>query len=172
VSETPVRRRKFWGWGYEGDGLSDEEMGLLAGLVARRLGVSELRSAAPPALSDLRLRTPRLAPPAGIAGFSSTAPWDRAEHTLGKSFADLVRGLRREYANPPDLVAYPESEEQVTAVLDWASDAGGPRSPTEAARRSSAGSSPTSAKAIGGRCRSTCGAWAGFSRSTTRRGPR
>jgi alkyldihydroxyacetonephosphate synthase len=118
-----VRRRKFWGWGYEGEGLGAEELELLARSLAERLGVDELRAAEPPALEEIELRPPRLEPPAALAGFCSSERWDRAEHTLGKSFRDLVRGLRREYANPPDFVAYPGSEEQVAQVLDWASEA-------------------------------------------------
>jgi alkyldihydroxyacetonephosphate synthase len=121
--EVTPRRRKFWGWGYEGEGVSHEELSLLSRLVAVRFGLPELRAADPPDIARVRLRAPRLAPPASIAAFCSTDPWDRAEHTLGKSFHDLVRGLRGDYANPPDLVAYPETEEQVTAVLEWASDA-------------------------------------------------
>jgi alkyldihydroxyacetonephosphate synthase len=35
-----------------------------------------------------------------------------------------VRGLRREYENPPDFVAYPGSEEEVGTVLDWAAGSG------------------------------------------------
>jgi len=118
---TP-RRRKFWGWGYEGEGLTAEELALIARLAAARLGLDELRAQNPPDISDIALRRPRVTPPAAIAAFSSAEPWDRAEHTLGKSFHDLVRGLRGEYANPPDLVAYPADENQLTAVLEWASD--------------------------------------------------
>ena len=33
-----------------------------------------------------------------------------------------MRGLRREYANPPDAVVYPADEDELAAVLDWASD--------------------------------------------------
>jgi alkyldihydroxyacetonephosphate synthase len=119
-----TRRRKFWGWGYEGDGLSDDEIEAVARLAASRFGPGDLRAQAPPRISDISLRPPRVHPPDSIAAHSSTDPWDRAEHTLGKSFNDLVRGLRREYANPPDLVAYPEDEQELTAVLDWAADAG------------------------------------------------
>lgn len=119
-----ARRRKFWGWGYEGEGVSDEELSLLARLVAHRFGLPELRAADPPDIARVQLRAPRLVPPASLAAFCSTDAWDRAEHTLGKSFRDLVRGLRGDYANPPDMVAYPDNEEQVTAVLEWASDAG------------------------------------------------
>jgi alkyldihydroxyacetonephosphate synthase len=119
-----VRRRKFWGWGYEGEGLTPEELEQLARSLAGRLGVSELKAADPPALGEIPLRAPRIRPPGALAGFCSIEPWDRAEHSLGKSFHDLVRGLRREYQNPPDFVAYPGSEEQVSAVLDWAAQSG------------------------------------------------
>jgi alkyldihydroxyacetonephosphate synthase len=122
-SGARVRRRKFWGWGYEGEGLTPEELELLARSLAGRLGVAELPAAEPPTLQEIELRPPRLEPPRALAGFCSSEPWDRAEHTLGKSFRDLVRGLRREYANPPDFVAYPSSEEQVEEVLEWATDA-------------------------------------------------
>src|SRR5439155_10976500 len=44
----------------------------------------------------------------------------RASHTYGKSFRDVVRALRRDFAHPPDVVAYPCSEDEVAAVLDWA----------------------------------------------------
>ena len=121
---VPTPPRKFWGWGYEGEGLSDEEMQTLARGLAERLGTAEVKIADPPALHEISLRPPRVQPPAALAGFSSTTPRDRAQHTLGKSFHDLVRGLRREYENPPDFVAYPGSEEQLVAVLDWATSAG------------------------------------------------
>jgi alkyldihydroxyacetonephosphate synthase len=119
----PERRRKLWGWGYEGEGLPPGEIDALARVVAARFGLGDLRAADPPDVSELDLRRPRVEAPASIAGFCSTDPRDRAEHTLGKSFHDLVRGLRRDYANPPDLVAYPRDEAEVGAVLEWAADA-------------------------------------------------
>src|SRR5215472_9925542 len=123
TGEVAARRRKFWGWGYEGDGLNADELELLAKVVASRFGLSEARPAQPPDIASLALRVPRVLPPSGMAGFCSIDPWDRAEHTLGKSFHDLVRGLRREYVHPPDFIAYPSDEDQVGVVLDWASDA-------------------------------------------------
>ena len=41
----------------------------------------------------------------------------------GKSFPDYVRGVVGDYSNAPDVVAYPRTEEEVAAVLDWASSA-------------------------------------------------
>jgi alkyldihydroxyacetonephosphate synthase len=54
----------------------------------------------------------------------SAGPRDRASHAYGRSFRDLVRGLRGDYPNPPDLVAYPRNEGDVVALLDWCSDIG------------------------------------------------
>jgi alkyldihydroxyacetonephosphate synthase len=42
---------------------------------------------------------------------------------LGKSFADIVRMFMRDVRQPPDLVAFPKSEQDIVAVLDWASHA-------------------------------------------------
>ena len=118
------RRRKFWGWGYEGEGLSDEELDALARSLSSRLGVAARPPVEPPRIEELSLRRPRVRPPDSLAAICSLDAWDRAEHTLGKSFHDLVRGLRREYANPPDFVAYPADEDELAAVLDWAAESG------------------------------------------------
>jgi alkyldihydroxyacetonephosphate synthase len=54
----------------------------------------------------------------------SAERYDRVAHALGKAYRDVVRGFRGEFPNPPDLVAYPESAEDVDAVLNWCSDEG------------------------------------------------
>jgi alkyldihydroxyacetonephosphate synthase len=87
-----------------------------------RLGVS-LELAAEPQLGDLELAEPRLAPPASLAERCSIDPFQRAGHTYGKSFRDVVRGARGDFSSPPDFVAFPEDEGEVAALLDWASDA-------------------------------------------------
>jgi alkyldihydroxyacetonephosphate synthase len=118
------RRRKFWGWGWEDEGLGPEEQRALAAAVGARLGTPALDVLPPPRLDELRLPAPRLTPPSALAGCCSSAPYDRAGHTYGKSFRDVVRAFRREYAHPPDVVAFPADEAQVTAILDWAAGAG------------------------------------------------
>src|SRR5205807_2540732 len=79
---------------------------------------------APPHLDELRLPASRLRPPAVLAAVVSDAPHDRAAHTYGKSFRDVVRALRREFSHAPDVVAFPRSEDDVRALLDWAATAG------------------------------------------------
>ena len=114
------RRLKFYGWGYENTGLSDAERERLFRFVADRLGV-EPRLAPPPQAADIALRAPRIAPPAALAGVLTQDPYERLLHTYGKSYPETVRAFARDFANAPDLVALPESEADVAAVLDWAS---------------------------------------------------
>lgn len=121
--DVPGRHRKFWGWGYEGEGLTAAEVDLLTRALADRLQITDLRPADPPTLAELTLRVPRVQPPSSLAAFCSLTARDRAEHTLGKSFHDLLRGLQRQYVNPPDFVAYPGTEEQLLRLLEWATDA-------------------------------------------------
>ena len=118
------RRRKFWGWGYEGEGPDDDQAAGIARTLERRFGVSGLEIAPAPRIEDVSLRAPRLAPPASLAEFCSTSPRDRASHTYGKSFRDIVRGVRGEFTHPPDFVAFPRDEPEVVAVLDWCSGVG------------------------------------------------
>ena len=53
------RRSKFWGWGYEGDGLSQAERASLVGLCADRFGI-EPDSQAPPSIEEVILPPARI----------------------------------------------------------------------------------------------------------------
>jgi alkyldihydroxyacetonephosphate synthase len=117
-------RRKFWGWGLEGEGLAASEIKQLGAVFAERLGLAGLRLQEPPRVEELDLRPPRLAPPASLEPAFSKDPYERAAHAYGKSFRDLVRAFRREYARAPDLVAFPRGEDELVSVLEWCSDAG------------------------------------------------
>jgi alkyldihydroxyacetonephosphate synthase len=120
----PAARRNFWGWGLEGEGLAASEIEQLGAVFAERLGIDGVRIQEPPRVEELDLRAPRLAPPASLEPAFSTEPYDRAAHTYGRSFRDLVRAFRRDYAHAPDLVAFPGGEGELVSVLDWCSDAG------------------------------------------------
>ena len=88
-------RRKFWGWGLEGEGLSASEIEQLRGTLAGRWGIDAGSVAEPPRIDELALRAPRLAPPTSLEAAFSTEPYERAAHTYGRSFRDLVRAFRR-----------------------------------------------------------------------------
>jgi alkyldihydroxyacetonephosphate synthase len=66
---------------------------------------------------------PRISVPAPLADRSSDDPVDRARHGVGRSYRDVLRGIRGQIDHPPDLVVRPQSEAEVAAVLDWAGDA-------------------------------------------------
>ena len=111
-------KRKFWGWGVEGAGPSAEQARAIASTLGARFGVA-LTPRPPPRIDELTLPKPRVRPPTTLASFVSDDPEARAAHHYGKSYRDGVRAFRREYPSPPDQVAFPRSEEEVAAVLDW-----------------------------------------------------
>jgi len=118
-----MARRKFWGWGLEGEGLDAGEVEQLGSLAAAHFGLSAPAVQPLPRIEDVRLPEPRLRPPGTLPEIFSSDRWDRAEHTLGKSFDDLARGLAGRWEHPPDLVAFPRSEAEVVAVLEWCDSA-------------------------------------------------
>jgi len=114
-----MRTRRFWGWGWEDEGPSPEQQQRLGQLLAARFGSAEPSIQAPPRLDELRLRAPRIHPPEGLESICRDSTIDRASHTYGKSFRDIVRAFRRDFSNPPDIVAYPQSEHDLIAILEW-----------------------------------------------------
>ena len=116
-------RLKHFGWGREGEGLSAQEERALLDRYRGLFGVDRFDERMPPALSDIVLRPPRIAPPPALAAHCSSEPYDRIAHTYGKSFSDYARGLVGLYDNAPDVVAYPRNEAEVSAVVDWAAGA-------------------------------------------------
>ena len=105
--------------GVEGGGPGREHQEAIARLIAARFGLDALTITDPPRVEELRLRAPRLTPPPALASICSSAPADRAGNTYGKSFRDVVRALRGDFRTAPDVVAFPTSEADVTALLDW-----------------------------------------------------
>ena len=117
-----TRRRKFWGWGYEDAGPSEEQAIRIARMVADRLESGDIELAPPPCIEDVVLPEPRISAPTSLKGLCSGSPFDRASPTYGKSYRDIVRGARCEFVHPPDLVATPRDENDVVALLDWCSE--------------------------------------------------
>ena len=115
-------RRKFWGWGLEGEGYSRAETEELGRRMAAQLELPDLSIAEPPRVEDLDLREPRIAAPSPLAELFTDEPYERASHSYGKSERDLRRAFRREFPRPIDLVAYPSNEADIVNILAWCSD--------------------------------------------------
>lgn len=118
------RRRKFWGWGWEGEGPTREQQEGMAETLAGQFGLDDVTVAEPPTLDEVDLPDPRLEPPHSLAHLCSTEAYERAGHAYGKSFRDVVRAFDRRFDHPPDLVAFPGDESDVSSLLDWCSDVG------------------------------------------------
>jgi alkyldihydroxyacetonephosphate synthase len=95
------------------------EAGALTERVRALLPGAELTEHAPPSVAELGLRPPRIDPPASLARLCSAEATDRAAHAHGKAFRDVVRNLRGDVRNVPDLVVRPGTEQDVVDVLDW-----------------------------------------------------
>src|SRR5579883_3122234 len=121
MAEAPM---KHFGWGREGEAMTDEEERFVLDRYRHRFGVAEFDEKPPPPLAGLSLPTPRVAPPAVLAPLCTSDPKERARHSYGKSYPDSVRGLAGDYATAPDVVAYPRHAAEVAALLDWAGSIG------------------------------------------------
>jgi alkyldihydroxyacetonephosphate synthase len=109
-------RRAWWGWGFEDRKL---DPAALAPVVRDVLGFPLPQDVEQPvALGSIALPAPRIAAPPGAPW--SVDPRDRVEHAYGRSFPDTVRAFRGRIDHPPDAVAFARNEEDVEAVLEWA----------------------------------------------------
>ena len=118
------RRRKFWGWGFEDQQPSQEEVEQAGRGAREHLGFGAGEVERPPRLEDVELPAPRIEPPASLAGICRSDRYERAAHAYGKAYRDLVRAFRCRFDHPPDVVAHPGDERELEQVLAWCADAG------------------------------------------------
>lgn len=114
---------KYWGWGYEGDGLDAGETRALLANFSDGYGIWPTDAGAFPALDDITLGVPRLTPPASLAKICTSDKYERVLHAFGQSQPDSIRIYTGDFAHAPDVVAYPESETEIAALYDWCGDA-------------------------------------------------
>ncbi len=116
-------QRSFWAWGLVSDEPTDAQRREFAKGLSESWGVS-LDVPPVPTLDDLELREPRIQAPDSMTDFVSADKYERAFHTYGSHMTERIRALRRDFSNPPDLVAHPRDEEDLERVLAWCSDEG------------------------------------------------
>ena len=117
-----VRQMNFWGWGWADEAeAEDAEADLkLARSLAKTYGVGDIEPLTRPGIQDFAIPASRLKAPNSLAGICSTDDDERLIHSLGKSYADLARAAQRKVDHFTDMVAFPESEQEVCDLLDWA----------------------------------------------------
>ena len=115
---------KFWGWGYEGDGLSRTAREALLDALGREFGINPSGDLYVPRLDELTLQPARLDPPFGLAGICTQEPYERVLHSFGQSQPDSIRIFARDFGHAPDVVAYPRNEADVVALMEWTGEKG------------------------------------------------
>jgi alkyldihydroxyacetonephosphate synthase len=113
-----ARRLKHWGWGYEDQVPSREELVAAAAGIKERFGFGG-EPEEPVPLDEVELRAGRLKVPSSFGDLFTDDHYERTAHALGKAYRDVVRGFRGEFENPPDLVAFPKDESEIEVVLEW-----------------------------------------------------
>ncbi len=116
LSHRPPRR--FWGWG-QADAKLDKQEQATVKTMAERLD-AKFEHRPQPQTDEFVLPPPRISPPAALADAFSAMPLDRLNHCAGKSYADCARMWLREPPSPPDWVAFPNNEQAIIDILDWA----------------------------------------------------
>jgi alkyldihydroxyacetonephosphate synthase len=118
-ADADDRRQSFWAWGWADRLPTDEERRELKSRIEGMLGFPERPLLDLPTLADIELPPPRVEAP-DIDCETTTAKRDRVMHTYGSAYRDLVRGFHGRFDGAPDVVAYPERESDVAALLAWA----------------------------------------------------
>ena len=119
-----TRRRKHWGWGYEDEQPSPEEVRAAAQGIAPVLGFGSPDPEQPVPIEAVELPEPRVELPPELDEICSADPYDRAAHSYGKAYRDIVRAFRGRFDHPPDVVAFPRDETDVERVLEWCESVG------------------------------------------------
>jgi len=116
--------RKFWGWGVTEADLSSGQKEEVAKRMEGLFDISGLEAESPPKLDEIEMPEPGINPPESLSGICTTDRWERAAHTYGKGFPDIVRGYARDFTIAPDIVALPRNEQDIVNILDWCSREG------------------------------------------------
>lgn len=117
-------RRKFWGWGVEEADLTPVEKSDLSRRMETQFSLRGLETKPPPRLEEIDLPKSRIEPPGRLSSICSIERCERAAHTYGKGFPDIVRAYQRDFSMAPDMVAFPENEQDIIDILDWCSSEG------------------------------------------------
>ena len=118
------RQKKFYAWGYADEDLSPDEIKPWEAEIAERYGLPGFDVTPPPKPEEITLRKPRVEVPSALQAMVRTDHLTRLEHSYGKAGFDAWRMFMRSVPNPPDAVAFPETEQDIVRVLDWCDQIG------------------------------------------------
>ncbi len=112
-----MRARSHWAWGYEDRFPDDARQRALAERVAFVLG-KPVVPRAPTPLEAARVPEPAAPFPEALRAFASADRTERARHTWGRAFPDVVRGFSGDFSAAPDVVIRPRTEDEVAIAIE------------------------------------------------------
>lgn len=122
-------RTKWWGWGDTQKSYNLESRPYFWRYLRQKLDVPEEPFLFPPSLDELKLSESSLPPELmdQLRTFIkedqiSTSKLSRISHTYGKSYHDLIRIRRKIFPQAPDALVFPQSEEEILKILQWAAE--------------------------------------------------
>jgi len=123
-----MKHMKWWGWGEEGVAFRYDDKPAFAAFIKDAIGIDLTKTVV--ATADLEsLPIPVASTPQGLRtslcdavgpGHVKDTTLERVLHSYGKGLRDLVRIRRGDWGRLPDLVVYPESEDDVAAIVNAA----------------------------------------------------
>jgi alkyldihydroxyacetonephosphate synthase len=114
------KRRSFYGWGYQEDAVSADELEWYERTWANLFSVDGFDPTPMPTEDGIDLPASRVTIPKPLTAFCTDGRYDRLQHSYGRSVHDLARMIHQhDFTNPPDAVAYVRDEADIQAVLDW-----------------------------------------------------
>jgi alkyldihydroxyacetonephosphate synthase len=112
-------RQSHWGWGFQDQRPPREQIEQVGRMASERLGFRLDGVEDPVPIEAVTLPAPRVRPPEALADLFREDVFERATHTYGKGYRDIVRAFRGRFDNPPDLVARPRDERDVAQIVEW-----------------------------------------------------
>jgi alkyldihydroxyacetonephosphate synthase len=114
-----------WGWSTEPAAApTTSDLRALVPLVGDHLGLPVQEPEEPRELGGLPPDRVSAQLPRSLAALSSSEPVDRARHSIGRSYRDVVRGMRGQIEHAVDAVVRPRTDDDIDAVLGWCSEHG------------------------------------------------
>jgi len=120
-----ARRRSFWHWGFEEDfpdAAAREAVAQQAAFLIPALGTP--RAEPLPKIEDVKVRPSRLEIPRALADRATTDDRERILRASGKGYRDVLRAYRGDLPYAPDVVVFPESDEDLAATFEWCAKVG------------------------------------------------
>ena len=120
---------KWWGWGTFDKSYELSLRPFFWRHLRKRLDIPEEPCFFPPRLEEIDIPQSRLTERNFIElkrifkdSQIQTSKLQRIIHSYGKSYHDLIRIRYKQFSNVPDVIIYPESDEQIIKLFNWADE--------------------------------------------------